>query len=143
MPLPLVLPASYVTCILDRGELQYHTVFKQVRITGLSLISYFHPLNVFNLINSAAMLLTYPYFVNFFMLTALLNLATACLHLSCGLPARDFQYQFTPMLTKLPMQYLYSFNNATDKVGNSLPFSVFPPFYDLDAYKSRVLRQNF
>merc|ERR1712035_26597 len=65
-------------------------------------------LTVSFLLNSAAMLHPFLYIIAIFMLTALLNLLTACLPPSCGLAAQDFLLFLTPMLSKPLMQELTS-----------------------------------
>merc|ERR1712035_95523 len=65
-------------------------------------------LTVSFLLNSTAMLHLFLYFIAICMLTALLNLLTACLPPSRGLAAQDFLLFLTPMLSKPQMQELTS-----------------------------------
>ena len=78
-----------------------------------------------------------------FMLTALLNLLTACLPRSCGLTAHDFLL-IQPYFVHLPYarvnHYLHSLVPSTGKFWNSLPESVFPSSYDLNSFKRGVSR---
>merc|ERR1712035_24925 len=63
---------------------------------------------VYNLSKSAAMLLLFLSSIVIFMVTALLNLLTACLPPSGGLIAPDFQLTLTPFLFNSLMQELTS-----------------------------------
>ncbi len=83
-----------------------HSSFKQSRIKSFLChrLSSSHWL-FFHLI-SAAMLLHFLYFTVIFMLTALLNVLTACLHLSHGLAAQDFPLKLTLLLSKFLIQEL-------------------------------------
>ncbi len=59
-------------------------------------------LTVFCLLISAAVLLHFLSSIVFLMLTAPLNLLTACLHFSRGLAAQDFPLKLTLILSKFP-----------------------------------------
>merc|ERR1711980_29761 len=65
-------------------------------------------LTVYNLLKSAAMLLLFLSSIVIFMVTALLNLLTACLPSSSGLAAPDFLLTLTPFLSNSLMQELTS-----------------------------------
>merc|ERR1711980_20048 len=65
-------------------------------------------LTVYKLLKSAAVLLLFLSSIVIFMVTALLNLLTACLPPSRGLAAQDFLLFLTPMLSKPLMQELTS-----------------------------------
>ena len=65
-------------------------------------------LTVFNLSNTAAVLLLYLSSTAIFMVTALLNLLTACLPHSRGLAAQDFLLSLIPILSTSLMQELTS-----------------------------------
>merc|ERR1712035_178099 len=65
-------------------------------------------LTVYNLLKSAAVLLLFLFSIVFFMITALLNLLTACLRLSGGLAAPDFLLTLTPFLSNSLIQELTS-----------------------------------
>ncbi len=107
-------------------------------------------LAVFYLSNLDAMLLLSLSSIDVFMLTALLNLLTALLNLltaclppSLGLAVHIFLHKLIPVLSKpyaRVNQYLLSFFPLTGKLWNSLPASVFPPVYDLSAFKRGVWR---
>ncbi len=74
-----------------------------------------------------------------FVVTAVLNLLTACLPASCGLTAQDFLLTLIPVLSTLLLQelkpYLHSFIPFTGKLWNSLSHSVFPPYYNLNSLR--------
>merc|ERR1711980_33239 len=63
-------------------------------------------LTVYNLLKSAAVLLLFLFSIVIFMVTALLNLLTACLPPSGGLTAPDFLLTLTPFLSNSLMQEL-------------------------------------
>merc|ERR1712035_22001 len=65
-------------------------------------------LTVYNLLKSAAVLLLFLSSIVIFMVTALLNLLTACLPHSGGLAAPDFLLTLTPFLSNSLMQELTS-----------------------------------
>merc|ERR1711980_70278 len=101
-------------------------------------------LTVYKLLRSAAVLLLFLSSIVIFMVTALLNLLTACLPHSGGLAAPDFLLTLTPFLSNSLMQELTSiFIPFTGKLWNSLPESIFPPAYDLDSFKRGVSRHLF
>ncbi len=91
------------------------------------------------LLVSAVMLQPFLSFTAFFMLTALLNLLTACLPSSCGPAALDFLMMLTPTLSKSLMQESTSSSSpSTGRLWSRLPLSVFPTAYDLDSFKRGV-----
>merc|ERR1712035_213996 len=101
-------------------------------------------LTVSFLLNSAAMLHPSLYFIAIFMLTALLNLLTACLQplprpRRTRLSTLSHPYAVQPPNARVN-QYLHSFISSTGKLWNSLPLSVFPPSYDLNSFKREVSR---
>ena len=77
-----------------------------------------------------------------FMLTALLNLLTACLPLArprCTTLSTSHLY-FVYLPNARVNHYLHSFIPYTGKLLNSLPLSVFPLAYDLNSFKGGVSR---
>merc|ERR1712035_153635 len=103
-------------------------------------------LTVYNLLKSAAVLLLFLFSIVIFMVTALLNLLTACLPPSGGLAAPDLLLTLTPFLSNSLMQELTSiFILSSLSLVNSgtLPESIFPPAYDLDSFKRGESRHLF
>ena len=85
------------------------------------------------------MLLLYVSSTAILMLTALLNLLTACLHPSRGLAAQGFLLLLIPILPIFPMQELTSIITLSSLTlvnsGTLFLCLFFPPAYDLNSFK--------
>ncbi len=101
-------------------------------------------LAIFYLLNLAAVLLLPQSSIAIFMLTALLNLLTACLPPLTRRRCTRLSSQAHSYTVQIPYgrvnQYILSFVPVTGKLWNSLPYSVFPHVYDLNAFKRGVSR---
>ena len=78
-----------------------------------------------------------------FMLTALLNLLTACLPPSCGLAVQGLLLLLIPILSIFLMKELtsiFTLSSLTQVNSETLPLSVFPPVYELNSFKKGVSR---
>ncbi len=120
-----------------------HTaLLNRVEAKAFRLIN-FPPLTVFNLSNTVAMLHLYLSSTAIFMVTAPLNLLTACFLPSCALTTQNFLLPLLPILSTSLMQeitsifILYSLLLVTS---GTLLYSVFPLTYNLNSFKSSVSR---
>ena len=89
------------------------------------------------------MLRLYLFSPTIFMLTALLNLLTACLHLSWGFTAQDFTLLLIPIISISLMQELTSiFTLSSLRLENSgtLFLCLFFHLYDMNSLKRGVSR---
>ena len=74
----------------------------------------------------------YLFSIAIFMLIALQNLLTACLHPSRGLATQDFIFFHSiHLFNERVNQYIHSFIPYTGKLWKSLFLSIFPLVYDL------------
>ncbi len=94
--------------------------------------------------NLATMFLPIQFSIAIFVLTALLNLLSACLLFPNGLAVHVFRHKLNPNTIQTPYarvnHYRDSLFPSTSKIGNTFPASVFPPVYDLSTFKRGVSR---
>ena len=129
---PMSRGGSTHTALLNRVESKIFRIINSPPLTDcLDSLSY--RCNVASFINFLS--------VHIFMLTALLNLLTACLHPSHGLTAQDTSHPYSVHLSNAKFnQYFHSFIPYTGKLWNSLHMPVLPSVYDLNSFKRGVSR---
>lgn len=133
----------YFWCVCD--------VLPLINIANQSVLSFYQRpsislillllLSVFNLLNSAEILLTFLSSIAISMLTLLLILLTVFLHSSCGLAAIVFRLMLTYSGHKTCTRvnrHLHFIILYTGKLWNILPLPVFLPSCDLDAFKRGI-----